>query len=81
MFGWFYLMFVVMYGYFIFVAFVSYFAAEVDFVLDTNITKITYNVGKTKFTNYTKNILKINIYTRKTQPQHLRVHSKLNLAL
>ena len=32
--------------------------------------QIIYNVGKTKFTNYTKNIPKINIYARKAKRKH-----------
>ena len=49
--------------------------------LDTDITKFVYNVGKTKFTNYSKNILKINIYARKMERKHLRVHSKLDFVV
>ena len=56
-------------------------ACMVQSALDTDITKIIYNVGKTKFTNYTKNILKINIYARKVGRKHFTVHSKLNFVV
>ena len=57
------------------------YVSGVESALDIHITKFVYNVGKTKFTKYIKNIPKINIYARKVERKHLTMRSKLNFVL
>ena len=59
----------------------GFLALQLDLQAECSLTSLDTNVGKTKFTNYTKNILKINIYARKVGRKHFTVHSKLNFVV